>query len=65
MNESSRPTKDADRVPAAPAWWRERSDGLGTAQSLELALVHRARSPVQVIERFAHAAFGRILFLDG
>ena len=65
MKESSRTMTDADRVPAAPAWWRERSDGLGTAQSLELALLHRERSPFQVIELFDHAAFGRVLVLDG
>jgi spermidine synthase len=54
-----------DQAPAAPAWWRERSDGLGVAQSLELRLLHREESPFQVIEIFEHAAFGRILVLDG
>ncbi len=65
MKESSRTMTGVDRVAAAPAWWRERSDGLGTAQSLELALLHREQSPFQVIELFDHAAFGRVLVLDG
>ncbi|MDH3793426.1 MAG: hypothetical protein OES41_16940, partial [Rhodospirillales bacterium] len=56
---------ESDRTSAAPAWWRERSDGLGIAQSLELTLLHREESPFQVIEIFDHAAFGRILVLDG
>ena len=51
--------------PDAPVWWRERSDGLGVAQSLEVKLVHREQSPYQLIEIFEHAAFGRILVLDG
>ncbi len=56
---------ESDRTSAAPAWWRERSDGLGVAQSLEVTLLHREESPFQVIEIFEHAAFGRILVLDG
>lgn len=50
---------------AKPIWWRERDDGLGIAQSLELRLLHREDSPFQQIEIFEHAAFGRILVLDG
>jgi spermidine synthase len=56
---------DFDRTGAAPAWWRERSDGLGVAQSLEITRLHREESPFQVIEIFEHEAFGRILVLDG
>jgi spermidine synthase len=65
MTDSSRTAPDAERVPAAPTWWRERSDGLGIAQSLEVTLLHREESAVQLIEIFDHAAFGRILVLDG
>ena len=65
VNEGSGTMTNSDRVSAAPAWWRERSDGLGIAQSLELTLLHREESPFQVIEVFEHAAFGRILVLDG
>jgi len=65
VNEGSRTMTESDRTSAAPAWWRERSDGLGIAQSLELTLLHREESPFQVIEIFDHAAFGRILVLDG
>lgn len=50
---------------AAPAWWRERSDGFGAALSLEAVLLHRESSPYQCIEIFDHADFGRILVLDG
>lgn len=46
-------------------WWRERSDGLGVARSLELTLLHREQSPFQLIEIFEQEAFGRILVLDG
>ena len=46
-------------------WWQERSDEIGTAQALEVALLHREQSPYQTIEVFEHAAFGRILALDG
>ena len=48
-----------------PAWWRERSDGMGIALSLEMTLLHREQSPFQLIEIFDHADFGRILVLDG
>ncbi len=46
-------------------WWRERSGDLGIAQSLEVTLLHREKSPFQEIEIFEHAAFGRLLVLDG
>ena len=46
-------------------WWRERCDGLGTAQSLSMKLVHREQSPYQLIEIFEHSDFGHILVLDG
>ena len=46
-------------------WWRERDDGLGIAQSLDLKLLHREDSAFQAIEIFEHRAFGRILVLDG
>ena len=48
-----------------PFWWRERSDGSGTALALEVRLLHREQSPFQTIEILEHAAFGRILVLDG
>ena len=48
-----------------PKWWRERSDGLGAAQSLEMTLLHKEQSPYQLIEIFDHTAFGRVLVLDG
>lgn len=50
---------------AKPFWWRERDDGIGVAQSLDVTLLHREDSPFQAIEIFEHAAFGRILVLDG
>ena len=50
---------------AAATWWRERDDGLGVARSLELTLLHREESPFQLIEIFEHAAYGRVLVLDG
>ncbi|NNE21437.1 MAG: polyamine aminopropyltransferase [Rhizobiales bacterium] len=46
-------------------WWRERSDGMGVALSLEARLVHREQSPFQLIEILEHASFGHILVLDG
>ena len=46
-------------------WWRERSDGMGVALSLEAKLVHREQSPYQLIEILEHASFGHILVLDG
>lgn len=46
-------------------WWRERSDGMGVALSLEARLVHREQSPYQLIEILEHASFGHILVLDG
>jgi len=49
----------------APAWWRERDDGIGSAQSLNMALLHREQSPYQLIEIYHHEAFGRVLVLDG
>ncbi len=51
--------------PTGPFWWRERSDGSGTALALEVRLLHREESPFQTIEILEHAAFGRILALDG
>lgn len=51
--------------PAGTEWWRERSDGIGAALSLQASLLHREESPFQLIEVFDHAAFGRILVLDG
>ena len=65
MDEGSRTRTEATQGSAASIWWRERSDGLGIAQSLELELVHRERSPFQLIEVFDHPAFGRLLVLDG
>ena len=46
-------------------WWHERSDGLGVATSLEVKLLHSEQSPYQLIEIYDHAAFGRLLVLDG
>lgn len=46
-------------------WWRERSDGMGVALSLEAKLVHREQSPFQLVEILQHASFGHILVLDG
>lgn len=46
-------------------WWRERDDGIGSAQSLEMTLLHREQSPYQTIEIYEHAAYGRVLVLDG
>ena len=46
-------------------WWRERDDGLGVTQSLDLTLLHREQSPYQLIEIFEHKAFGCLLALDG
>lgn len=51
--------------PGSPIWWRERDDGLGTAQSLKMKLIHREQSPFQLVEIFEHDHFGRILVLDG
>lgn len=48
-----------------PKWWRERDDGIGNAQSLNMCLMHREQSPYQLIEIYEHAAFGRVLVLDG
>ena len=48
-----------------PTWWRERCDGLGVAQSLEVSLLRHEQSPYQLVEIFDHEAFGRILVLDG
>ncbi len=58
-------SKDHKLALGASSWWRERSDGIGVAQSLEVTLVHREQSPCQLIEIFKHAAFGHILVLDG
>ncbi len=58
-------TEQDNRGGAAPAWWTERSDGIGVSQALEVTLLHREESPFQVIEVFDHKAFGRILVLDG
>jgi len=49
----------------APKWWRERDDGMGSAQSLNMRLLHREKSPFQLIEIYDHSAFGRVLVLDG
>jgi spermidine synthase len=65
MNDRGQTPTNAGQTPARATWWRERSDGLGVAQSLELTLLHREASPFQVIEVFDHAAFGRLLVLDG
>jgi spermidine synthase len=46
-------------------WWQERCEDLGIAQSLDMVLLHAERSPYQLIEIFEHAAFGRVLVLDG
>lgn len=58
---SAKPGSDS----TALFWWQERSDEIGTAQALEVTLLHREQSPYQTIEVFEHAAFGRILALDG
>jgi len=55
----------SNKLEDSPGWWRERSDGLGIAQSLEMTCLHREDSPFQCIEIFEHAAFGRLLVLDG
>ena len=65
MTESDDIPADAELVPACPDWWRERSDGMGIAQSLQMTPLHREQSPFQLIEIFDHADFGRILVLDG
>ncbi len=65
MNDRRQTPTNASRADARAAWWRERSDGLGVAQSLELTLLHREESLFQTIEVFDHAAFGRLLVLDG
>ena len=65
MTESDDIPADAELVPARPDWWRERSDGMGIAQSLQMTPLHREQSPFQLIEIFDHADFGRILVLDG
>jgi len=46
-------------------WWRERDDGIGAAQSLNMELVHSEQSPFQLVEIYKHDAFGHILVLDG
>ena len=46
-------------------WWQERCEDLGIAQSLDMVLLHAERSHYQLIEIFEHAAFGRVLVLDG
>ena len=46
-------------------WWQERCEDLGIAQSLDMVLLHAERSLYQLIEIFEHAAFGRVLVLDG
>lgn len=46
-------------------WWQERCEDLGISQSLDMVLLHAERSPYQLIEIFEHAAFGRVLVLDG
>ena len=46
-------------------WWQERCEDLGIAKSLDMVLLHAERSPYQLIEIFEHAAFGRVLVLDG
>ena len=46
-------------------WWQERCEDLGIAQSLDMVLLYAERSPYQLIEIFEHAAFGRVLVLDG
>ncbi|MFC3052545.1 spermine/spermidine synthase domain-containing protein [Kordiimonas pumila] len=51
--------------PAAPSWWRERSEDIGAALSLEVTLLHREQSPYQLIEILDHKAYGRLLVLDG
>lgn len=49
----------------SPEWWRERDDGIGCAQSLNMALLHCEQSDYQLIEIYEHEAFGRLLVLDG
>lgn len=46
-------------------WWRERDDGIGCAQSLEMTLVHSEQSPFQQVDIYKHDAFGHLLVLDG
>ena len=65
MSENHGNPADAEKGSVRPAWWRERTDGMGIALSLEMVLLHREQSPFQLIEIFDHADFGRILVLDG
>ncbi len=46
-------------------WWHEPVEELGFAHAYDMKLLHQERSPYQNIEVFEHAAFGRILVLDG
>ena len=65
MNSKSDTTPSLDTAPSEPKWWRERSDGIGLAQSLHMTLVHRQQSPFQLVEIYDHADFGKVLVLDG
>ena len=47
------------------SWWRERDDGIGSAQSLNMTLLHSEQSDFQLVEIYEHEAFGRVLVLDG
>ncbi|MEZ5670242.1 MAG: polyamine aminopropyltransferase [Alphaproteobacteria bacterium] len=55
----------AAEAPSPPFWWRERSDAIPAALSLEVRRLHREQSPYQAIEILEHADYGRILVLDG
>lgn len=57
------PSTPSDKT--AQTWWRERDDGIGCAQSLQMTLLHREQSEFQLIEIYDHTAFGRVLVLDG
>lgn len=46
-------------------FWHEETHGVGITQALDLAPVHAETSDFQRIEVFDHAAFGRVLALDG
>ncbi len=63
--ENSDKTRQDGAIVADAGWWRERSDGLGIAQSLRMTLLHREQTPFQLVEIYDHADFGRVLVLDG
>ena len=50
---------------AALARWYEQTRGMGVTQALDQRLLHRETTRFQEIEVHDHAAFGRVLVLDG